>query len=99
MTGESVEQLALGLVSCEISDQSTFGGVFPELFDLRQIVLHRRRPALELQRQKVHPKNGPSARFCAEAIQVFPFFKLPDGVVGPDLAYRYNREKVATSVQ
>jgi hypothetical protein len=33
------------LVRCEISDQSAFGGVFPKLFDLRQIVLHRRCPA------------------------------------------------------
>ena len=42
MTGEPVKQLALGLVRCEVADQGAFGCVFPELFYLRQIILHRR---------------------------------------------------------
>jgi hypothetical protein len=32
------------LVRCEVADQSALGCVFSELFDLRQIVLHRRCP-------------------------------------------------------
>ena len=48
MTAEPVKQLALGLVGCEVADQSAFGCVFPELFDLRQIVLHRRCPAFRV---------------------------------------------------
>jgi hypothetical protein len=45
MTREPVKQFALIFFSCEVADPSAFGCVFPELFDLRQIVLHHRRPA------------------------------------------------------
>jgi hypothetical protein len=44
MAGEPVKHLALGLVRCEVADQGAFGCVFPELFYLRQIVLHCRCP-------------------------------------------------------
>jgi hypothetical protein len=44
MTVEPVKQLALGLVRGEIADQGAFGCVFSELFNLRQVVLHRRCP-------------------------------------------------------
>jgi hypothetical protein len=44
VTDEPVKYLALGSVRCEVADQSAFGCVSPELFDLRQIVLHRRPP-------------------------------------------------------
>jgi hypothetical protein len=39
VTVEAVKQVALGLVRCEVADQSAFGRVFPELFDVFQIVL------------------------------------------------------------
>jgi hypothetical protein len=35
MTSEPVKQVAFGLVRCEVTDQSAFGRIFPELFDLR----------------------------------------------------------------
>ena len=44
VTVEAVKQVALGLVRCEVADESAFGCVFSKLFDLRQIVLHRRGP-------------------------------------------------------
>ena len=34
VTVEAVKQVALGLVGCEVPDQSAFSCVFPELFDL-----------------------------------------------------------------
>jgi hypothetical protein len=46
MAGEPVKHLALGLVHCEVADEGAFGCVFPELFYLRQIVLHCPCPAL-----------------------------------------------------
>ena len=55
MTVEPVKQVALGLVRCEVADQSAFGCVFPELFDLRQIVLHHRCPAFGVP--KFRPGN------------------------------------------
>lgn len=46
MTVEPIKQVALGLVGCEVADQGAFSRIFPEFFDLRQIVLHGRCPAL-----------------------------------------------------
>ena len=40
MTGEPVKQLALVVVRCTVADSSAFRCVFPELSDLRQVVLH-----------------------------------------------------------
>jgi hypothetical protein len=46
MTGEPIKQVSLSLISSEVPDQGAFGCVFPKLFGLRHIVLHRTRPAL-----------------------------------------------------
>ena len=42
MTGEPVKQLALVAIRCMIPDQNAFRCVFPELFDLRELILHHR---------------------------------------------------------
>ena len=44
MVSEPIKHFALGLVCCKVADQSAFSGVFPELLDLCQIVLHGRPP-------------------------------------------------------
>jgi hypothetical protein len=42
VTGDPVKHVALVFVRCEVADQGTFGCVFAELFDLSQVILHRR---------------------------------------------------------
>jgi hypothetical protein len=41
MSGQSVKHLALGVVRSQVPDKCAFGGVFPQLFKVRVIILHR----------------------------------------------------------
>ena len=41
MSGQSVKHLALGVVRSQVPDKCAFGGVFPQLFKVRLIILHR----------------------------------------------------------
>jgi hypothetical protein len=41
MSGQSVEQLTLGLIRSQISDKSAFGRVFAQFLEMRSIVCHR----------------------------------------------------------
>jgi hypothetical protein len=40
MSGQSVKLLALGVVRSQVPNKRAFGGVFPQLFKVRLIILH-----------------------------------------------------------